>query len=75
MLSYIKRKQRGRRIIRKAKKISPNAFVVVTGCYAQLKPEEISDIHGVNLVLGAREKFNLPSLLKILMIVIKILWM
>lgn len=53
-----------RRIIRKAKKISPNAFVVVTGCYAQLKPEEISDIHGVNLVLGAREKFNLPSLLK-----------
>jgi len=53
-----------RRIIRKAKKNSPNAFIVVTGCYAQLKPEEISNIDGVNLVLGARDKFNLPYLLK-----------
>ena len=52
-----------RRIIRKAKKISPEAFVVVTGCFAQLKPKEISDIKGVDMVLGANEKFNLPKLL------------
>jgi len=52
-----------RRIIRKAKKNSPNAFIVVTGCFAQLKPKEISDIEGVDMVLGANEKFNLPKLL------------
>ena len=52
-----------RRIIRKAKKNSPTAFVVVTGCFAQLKPKEISDIEGVDMVLGAHEKFNLPQLL------------
>lgn len=52
-----------RRIIRKAKKNSPEAFIVVTGCFAQLKPKEISDIEGVDLVLGANEKFNLPQLL------------
>ncbi len=34
-------------------------MVVITGCYAQLKPEEISSIEGVDLVLGAKEKFNL----------------
>jgi len=52
-----------RRIIRKAKKNSPEAFIVVTGCFAQLKPKEISDIEGVDMVLGANEKFNLPQLL------------
>ena len=52
-----------RRIIRKAKKNSPTAFIVVTGCFAQLKPKEISDIEGVDMVLGANEKFNLPQLL------------
>ena len=52
-----------RRIIRKAKKNSPNAFIVVTGCFAQLKPKEITDIKGVDMVLGANEKFNLPQLL------------
>jgi threonylcarbamoyladenosine tRNA methylthiotransferase MtaB len=52
-----------RRIIRKAKKNSPKAFIVVTGCFAQLKPKEISDIEGVDMVLGANEKFNLPKLL------------
>ena len=52
-----------RRIIRKAKKNSPEAFIVVTGCFAQLKPKEISDIKGVDMVLGANEKFNLPKLL------------
>ena len=52
-----------RRIIRKAKKISPNSFVVVTGCFAQLKPKSMSEIEGVDMVLGANEKFNLPTLL------------
>jgi len=52
-----------RRIIRKAKRTSPEAFIVVTGCFAQLKPKEISDIEGVDMVLGANEKFNLPNLL------------
>jgi len=52
-----------RRIIRKAKKISPNSFVVVTGCFAQLKPKLMSEIEGVDMVLGANDKFNLPTLL------------
>ena len=52
-----------KRIIRKAKKNSPNSFVVVTGCFAQLKPNEISTIEGVDMVLGANDKFNLPKLL------------
>ncbi len=52
-----------RRIIRKAKRNSPDAFVVVTGCFAQLKPKEITDIEGVDMVLGANEKFNLVKLL------------
>ena len=53
-----------KRIIRKAKKKSPNSFVVVTGCFAQLKPESISEIDGVDMVLGANDKFNLPNLLE-----------
>ena len=53
-----------RRIIRKAKKISPSSTVIVTGCYAQLKPEAISCIDGVDMVVGANEKFNIPSLIK-----------
>ncbi len=52
-----------KRIIRKAKKNSPNSFIVVTGCFAQLKPNEISAIQGVDMVLGANDKFNLPKLL------------
>ena len=45
--------------VRKVKKQNPSAKVIVIGCYAQLKPEEISEIEGVNLVLGASEKFNI----------------
>ena len=45
--------------VRRALKYSPEAKVVVIGCYAQLKPEEISNIEGVDLVLGAAEKFNI----------------
>ena len=52
-----------RRIIRKAKKIAPDSRVIVTGCYAQLKPAAIAEIEGVDMVLGANEKFNIPKLL------------
>ena len=52
-----------RNIVRRALKYNPSAFIVVIGCYAQLKPKEISTIQGVNLVLGAQEKFNLKSFL------------
>ena len=47
-----------RKIIRRAKRISPHSKIAVIGCYAQLKPEEIIDIDGVNLILGAEEKFE-----------------
>jgi threonylcarbamoyladenosine tRNA methylthiotransferase MtaB len=53
-----------RNIVRKALKYNPNAFIVVIGCYAQLKPKEISRIEGVDLVLGAQEKFNISNFLK-----------
>ena len=48
-----------RQIVRRALRLSPEAFVVVIGCYAQLKPKEIAEIPGVDLVLGAAEKFRL----------------
>jgi len=48
-----------RNAVRRAMQSNPEAFVVVVGCYAQLKPEEIAQIEGVDLVLGAGEKFNL----------------
>ena len=47
-----------RKIVRQALRHSPNAYVVMIGCYAQLKPKEISEIEGVDLVLGAAEKFR-----------------
>ncbi len=52
-----------RQSIKKAIKINPNAFVVVTGCFAQLKPESISKIPGVDLVLGSNEKFKIADYL------------
>lgn len=48
-----------RQIVRRALRKNPQAFVTVIGCYAQLKPEEISSIDGVDLVLGAAEKFRI----------------
>lgn len=48
-----------RQIVRRALRFSPDAFVVVIGCYAQLKPKEIAEIPGVDLVLGASEKFRI----------------
>lgn len=47
--------------VRRALKHSPDAKIVVIGCYAQLKPKEISEIEGVDLVLGAAEKFNITN--------------
>ena len=52
-----------KKVVREAKKVNPSSTVVIIGCYAQLKPEEISAIQGVDLVLGANEKFQLPELL------------
>ncbi len=52
-----------KKIVREARKISPEAFVAIIGCYAQLKPKEISEIPGVDAVLGAAEKFQLVDLL------------
>ncbi|WP_017731461.1 tRNA (N(6)-L-threonylcarbamoyladenosine(37)-C(2))-methylthiotransferase MtaB [Nafulsella turpanensis] len=52
-----------RKIVREAQKINPDAFVAIIGCYAQLKPTEISEIPGVDAVLGAAEKFRLIELL------------
>jgi len=52
-----------RKIVREANQISPHAFVALIGCFAQLKPEEISAIPGVDAVLGAAEKFRLIELL------------
>ena len=50
-----------RKLIRRSKRINPNAFITLIGCYAQLKPEELIDIEEVNLVLGTEEKFELLS--------------
>ncbi len=55
-----------RKIVRDALNVNPDAFIVVIGCYAQLKPEEIGAIEGVDLVLGAKEKFNLPNYLDVI---------
>jgi threonylcarbamoyladenosine tRNA methylthiotransferase MtaB len=52
-----------RSIVRQALRANPDGFVAVIGCYAQLKPEEIASIPGVDIVLGANEKFNLPAYL------------
>lgn len=52
-----------KKIVKEAKKISPNSYVTIIGCYAQLKPQEIAEIEGVDAVLGAAEKFRLIELL------------
>lgn len=55
-----------RQIVKKARKANPDGFVVIVGCYAQLKPHEIASLPGVDLVLGAKEKFNISHFLKAL---------
>jgi threonylcarbamoyladenosine tRNA methylthiotransferase MtaB len=52
-----------RKIVREAQKINPDGYVAIIGCYAQLKPKEISEIPGVDAVLGAAEKFRLVELI------------
>jgi threonylcarbamoyladenosine tRNA methylthiotransferase MtaB len=53
-----------RQLVRRIQRKAPEAMVVITGCYAQLKPKEIASIPGVDLVLGAAEKFNITHHLK-----------
>lgn len=53
-----------RHLVRRIQRQAPSSLVVVTGCYAQLKPAEIASIPGVDLVLGAAEKFNIVHHLK-----------
>ena len=53
--------KRFKSIVKQAQKVNPNAFVAAVGCYAQLKPEELADVNGVDLVLGAKEKFKITD--------------
>jgi threonylcarbamoyladenosine tRNA methylthiotransferase MtaB len=53
-----------RQLVRRIQRKAPESLVVITGCYAQLKPKEISEIPGVDLVLGAAEKFNIAQHVK-----------
>ena len=48
-----------KQLVKKAQKINPESFIVIVGCYAQLKPDQIATIEGVDMVLGANEKFNI----------------
>jgi len=52
-----------RQIVRRALRTNPNAYIIVTGCYAQLQHEEISKIDGVDAILGSNEKFNIFSII------------
>ncbi len=52
-----------RQLVRRALRKNPEAFVIVTGCYAQLRPQEIAGIEGVDIVLGSKEKFSLFSVI------------
>ena len=53
-----------RQLVRRIQRRSPESLVVITGCYAQLKPKEIAEIPGVDLILGAGEKFNIGAHIK-----------
>ena len=53
--------KRFKTIVKQAQKHNPEAFVAAVGCYAQLKPQELADVHGVDLVLGATEKFKITD--------------
>lgn len=53
-----------RRLVKQVLKINPNAYIVLIGCYAQLKPIEIAAIPDVDLVVGAKDKFNLPEIIE-----------
>ncbi|GAA4933561.1 tRNA (N(6)-L-threonylcarbamoyladenosine(37)-C(2))-methylthiotransferase MtaB [Algibacter agarivorans] len=53
--------KRFKTIVKQAQKSNPDAFVAAVGCYAQLKPQDLADVHGVDLVLGATEKFKITD--------------
>ena len=53
--------KRFKTIVKQARKANPEAFVAAVGCYAQLKPQELAEVDGVDLVLGATEKFKITS--------------
>ena len=53
--------KRFKTIVKQAQKQNPDAFIAAIGCYAQLKPQELADVNGVDLVLGATEKFNITG--------------
>ncbi|PRX42898.1 tRNA (N(6)-L-threonylcarbamoyladenosine(37)-C(2))-methylthiotransferase MtaB [Salegentibacter salegens] len=55
--------KRFKTIVKQAQKVNEDAFVIAVGCYAQLKPEELADVNGVDLVLGATEKFKITDYL------------
>lgn len=52
-----------RQFVRRVQRQNPDAFIIVTGCYAQLRPEELAQIEGVDVILGSQEKFRLFSLI------------
>lgn len=56
--------KKSRTIIKQANKLNPSAFIVVTGCYAQLKPDEVSTVPGVDLVVGSEDKANIIGYLQ-----------
>ena len=60
--------KRFKSIVKQALKVNPEAFVIAVGCYAQLKPQELADVNGVDLVLGASEKFKVTSYLNDLIV-------
>ncbi|MBV1923681.1 MAG: tRNA (N(6)-L-threonylcarbamoyladenosine(37)-C(2))-methylthiotransferase MtaB, partial [Flavobacteriaceae bacterium] len=53
--------KRFKTIVKQAQKSNPDAFIAAVGCYAQLKPEELANVNGVDLVLGATEKFKITD--------------
>ena len=55
--------KRFKSVVKQAQKVNPDAFVAAIGCYAQLKPKELADVNGVDLVLGATEKFKITDYL------------
>ena len=52
------------RLVKKLKRINPNAFIVITGCYAQLKSDELSKNNDIDLVVGSESKLNIPQMIK-----------
>ena len=56
--------KKSRQMIRRAKRINPNAIVVATGCYAQVAPEEVKKIEGINIIIGTKERANIVDIIE-----------